>query len=637
MKAKYYFLTAFAALALAGCSSEDNIANTSSELGDGDDRYLTVNIVNNDSGTRTRAAGDESTTESNDTYEEGLDDENAVDNVRFYFFNDNGDAVNVKIVGAKAVNYADCEGSQSSTAMPNIEERLNATVVLETYQGSPLPTKMVAVLNATGTDLGGNSLDESLSLSELQEILAADSSKYKTAKGFVMSSSVYLNNLNSKTEVACEATITNVNLKKKQSDAQLNPVKIYVERTAAKVRVKLGTDLANPSKAEVADGGETTESETTTTDYWQYIGDDGTPHDIYVKFEGWDITNISEQSYLFKKIYTDWGTAISTTNWNGSWNYSENTTDDSQISYRCFWAMNPTGNTLTNKGIQWTTSKSNWKSFYENSKTTDVAYCLENAAENAKGKKPDYNPYTALSNRTQVVIKATLQDGKGDNAKPLDIAQWKGTIYTRTKVESMMKEQAALVLYKDEGGKKNAATGLSYKFVPGEMTDSLADGTKIANRNTQNSRRYMTYIQFAGTENEAKNLYYYDTTNKAMHQCTSVADVNSCLSKIAPAKVWYNGKTYFYTDIKHLGRDLTEYNEYGQYGVVRNHIYDVTIDGFTGIGTPATVNPNGGTDGATAEEIDIIPQKTTEEDWYLYSAINILSWRVVSNNSTLEW
>lgn len=629
MKNKYYLLSFLTALALVGCSSEDNVANTSGELGDGDDRYLTVNIVNNDSGTRTRAAGDQTKTDSDGTYEEGLADENAVGNVRFYFFNDNGEAVNVKIDGTKAVNYADCSGKSDETGMPNIEERLSATVVLETYQGSPLPTKMVAVLNAKGTELGGNSLDESLSLSELQAILAADSSKYKTDHGFVMSSSVYLNSSNA---VACEATIDpDVNLKKKQSEAQLNAVKIYVERTAAKVRVKLGDDLENPSKAKVADGGESTtegSSSSTTTDYWQYYDEDGVAHDIYVKFVGWDITNISEQSYLFKQISADWATTITTENWDGKWNYPENTSDDSQISYRCFWAMNPTDNTLTNEGIQWTTSKSTWKDFYTDTKTAAVAYCLENAAKDTDGKKPNYDPNTALSNRTQVVLKAELQD---ENGATLDLAQWQGTIYLRSKVESMMKEQAALVLYTCNGTKyENATSDVSYKFVPGEKTDSLADGTKIANRLTQNSRRYMTYIQFDGTETEAQSLYYYDTAKSSWHQCTSVADVNSCLSKIAPAKMWNSGRTYFYTDIKHLGKELEEYNPYGEYGIVRNHIYDVTINSFTGLGTPATIDSDG-------TEIDIIPQKTLEEDWYLYSAINILSWRVVSNSADLEW
>lgn len=89
MNSKKLLLGMFAAVALAGCSSDDAVENGNGTMtGDGTQRYLTVNIMSTSAVTR----ADKSAA----TYEDGSEAENAVDGVRFYFFTSDGNAAKVK-------------------------------------------------------------------------------------------------------------------------------------------------------------------------------------------------------------------------------------------------------------------------------------------------------------------------------------------------------------------------------------------------------------------------------------------------------------------------------------------------------------------------------------------------------------
>ena len=89
-----------------------------------------------------------------------------------------------------------------------------------------------------------------------------------------------------------------------------------------------------------------------------------------------------------------------------------------------------------------------------------------------------------------------------------------------------------------------------------------------------------------------------------------------------PALVYKNGMTYYWTEIKHLGKTGST----TEYGVVRNHVYKVNITDITGYGTPVY---NGTTDFIT-------PDKPEDITTYVSAQINILSWRVVANDYQLN-
>ena len=114
-----------------------------------------------------------------------------------------------------------------------------------------------------------------------------------------------------------------------------------------------------------------------------------------------------------------------------------------------------------------------------------------------------------------------------------------------------------------------------------------------------------------------------DTTNWFSFDGASYTsvDANAVLAAVEPAKVWKNGMTYYYADIKHLGSA----GSVGEYGIIRNHSYKVAIDGVKGWGTPV-YDP----------AAEVVPVKPTDKETYISAEIKVLSWRVVSYNVTLE-
>jgi hypothetical protein len=101
----------------------------------------------------------------------------------------------------------------------------------------------------------------------------------------------------------------------------------------------------------------------------------------------------------------------------------------------------------------------------------------------------------------------------------------------------------------------------------------------------------------------------------------TAVDANAELAKVEPAKIWKDGMTYYYADVKHLG----SVGSTGEYGIIRNHSYKIAVNGVKGWGTPV-YDPNQ----------EVVPVKPTDKETYISAEINVLSWRVVSEDVTLE-
>ncbi|MDE7466181.1 MAG: Mfa1 family fimbria major subunit [Muribaculaceae bacterium] len=95
-----------------------------------------------------------------------------------------------------------------------------------------------------------------------------------------------------------------------------------------------------------------------------------------------------------------------------------------------------------------------------------------------------------------------------------------------------------------------------------------------------------------------------------------VSEANDVLKgSLYQVKLWKGGATYYYIPIEHFEKDGTIYN-----GVVRNVIYDYTINSIKGLGTP--VNYPG--------EEDIIPEEPNDGDkFYVGATVKTLKWKVV--------
>lgn len=95
------------------------------------------------------------------------------------------------------------------------------------------------------------------------------------------------------------------------------------------------------------------------------------------------------------------------------------------------------------------------------------------------------------------------------------------------------------------------------------------------------------------------------------------ADMNDADSKKYKFYKWGGNKTYYYCEIAPEAQG-------SKAGVIRNHVYDITLNDIKGLGNPL-FNPNNDL------KIKEIPDITVDDSkWYLNATINILKWKVYS-------
>lgn len=591
MRIRTLIVSMVAGLALVGCSSEEDIAPGGGELGS--PQFLRVNLVTNPiSGLR--AGGDQSIGDPNkddennhSIYEEGLDAENKVTKVRFYFFDAYGNAAEVKNDNGTYRNYLEWTNvleDNDEINDPNKEKILSTTLIIQSPKKDKIPAKIVAVINPS------EPANAERNLTSLGKV-AHDYKAYTTSGEFVMSNSTYSEGGIKKMAVSVEGK-----LKETSGEALEDPVDIYVERVIAKVR--LGLDKSFEDGAIPG----TPNMFKTSADNSQKVTLDGEEKEIYVKFLGWNTTAVSTKSRLVKEINPAWPNTLFGTA-STPWNWAE--------YFRSFWAINANG-VEYDYGAFVPDTKENpidGNKFQAQAKTKfdgkDWVYVNENASPYSDNPAESVGENAATP--TKVIISAQLVDEKGN---ALEFAEYGST---RTSIDGLKKLFADNCgLYKKEtvtvGGEQKVKFT---KIAPEDLTVKTA--TAVGEADIEMPGRYKSFVQLAKDEN---GKWY--ASNKEDATAISADEANKQLKALGSAKVWKNGYTYYYFDINHLGTKI---------GVVRNHIYDAKITSLTGLGTPV-YNP---------EEI-IYPEKPVKDnDTFIAARINILSWRVVPSNVELNW
>lgn len=572
-------------LLMAGCS-QDDIAPDEGANGNGEANtsYLAVNLVSSD------ATGSRAT---DGVYEDGSEKENGVEHVRFYFFNGVGAAVNVKTTASGAVvNYHDWDKDIAGSGNPNDVERiLSAIIVIDTKAGDGLPVRIAAVLNPTQVILNRGSM----SLTDLKEISANFATADLTVKNkFVMFNSVYVQNGKAYSTTDIKAG----NICKTEDDAKKNPVKIYVERSVAKVSVALGTNVA---AAATEDGKIALKDKVTDGENLLVEG-----KQVYLKLYGWELAAETNQGRLVKKINPGW---------QGTWWYDSDVT-----GHRTFWAINEmSAINQYDKSYTDISTSSTTTAFGG----TNYLYTNENAQTNDDVDNKDGK----AKKKTKVIVAGRLVDENGNNFtivrhmgrhfadNPANFNNLKGSILT------VLENKDYFYYYKN---------GTQYDQISAADLDVVVPTTIAA----ENSKNCYVYTQLTTTA-AAKKWYKSAVKNPAdatAYEESSASEINGTLKDLKDKDkpedgyiidrplVWKDGMTYYFYEIKHNlpGSDET--------GVVRNHIYKTTIANIAGLGTPV-YNPG-----------DVIyPEKPEENAHYIAAEINILSWRVVNNNYDLEW
>lgn len=586
MRIRTLFLSMVAGLAFVGCSNEEDIApGNNDELSE--PQFLTVNLVTNPTN-GTRAGGDQHPGDPNDaTYEEGLDAENKVTKVRFYFFYADGNAVPVKKFGEEWVNYLEWENvtEEEDNDVPNVEKILTAQLIIESPKGDIAPSQIVAIINPMAEPSRERSLESLIRVTH-------DAKTATTGGNFLMSNSTY-----AKDNIKQMAVSVVGKIKETPGEALNDPVDIYVERAVAKVR--LNSSLTPVEGTENIfktsdDGSQKVELDEATGE-----------QEIYVKFLGWNATAVSNKSRLVKEINPGWSTTLFGTA-STPWNWAE--------YCRCFWAIN-----ANSVGYEYgafvpdTESKQiDGNKFQAQAKTKfdgkDWVYVNENASPYASDITTSEG--NSASTPTKVIISAQLV-GKDGNA--LEFAEYGSTRTTIDGLKKLFANNCGLYKKVEVEGKTKFV-----KITPEELTVKTA--TEVGETSDQNGKpdiekpgRYKSYVQLA-TDEDSK--WYASNTEDA--QPLTANEANAQLQGLGSAKVWKDGHTYYYFEIRHFGDKI---------GVVRNHIYDATITKLAGLGTPV-YDP---------DEI-IYPEKPEEgEKSFIAARINILSWRVVKNDVELNW
>ena len=599
MKKSFYLLPALA-LALASCSSEDPITGDDNYNGPIETNYLTVNI---------RAAG-ESVTRADDNpehnpdgetgdYENGKGKENDVNTVRFYFFDALGNSVKVSNATGTLLTYLDWNTPtevEDFESTDNVAKQLETTLIINSEAGDKRPTSVVAIINPTD-EIKSADITSIESLNDVVESFTATDQN----SSFVMSNSVYVKEENNIKNKVAEIDIT-ANIRKNADEAKANKAEIFVERVNAKVRVGIDPSLSSDAKTD-GNGNiivSTGVQNTTNTN----AGDDPK---IYVKLLGWNVTSTPNKSRLIKEIDPTWTNNVLFSD--DVWNWSSTT------RHRSFWAVNPVLN-YSAENIDY--DFGNFTNAYAHKLVkTDEVYVQENASQSTSATE------LAPAYPTKVIIGAQLVD---ENGKELEIAEWGTNLYTQEDLLTQLANQANIYkLTITTTGEPGEEQVIDKKWEKLDKNYFKFIGAEEAGKaDFDNDGRYNSY--FILNKDEVKDMKLVKANSSE-----DVIDVdiinNSLLSNVAPAKVWKDGKTYYYFNVQHLGSEGSP----AEFGVVRNHIYDCNITSIAGLGTPV-FDPDNSEDSKT-----IYPEKPDDNITMIAAHINVLTGRLVKSNVGISW
>lgn len=597
-----------AALLFAGCAKETSITT-----GDKDTdvsvvtNYLTLNLIS------AKSAGTRIDPVDPDDYQNGEAKENKVNMIRFFFFDDKGNAAPAWKLsdGATFESFIDWypAANEFTDGDPNktIEKVAQVTLGINIPEDGKNPALVLAVVNPSPEVLAFSTNADNTTATLIGpslEGLRGLVYDFKTGLtggtgegGFVMSNSVYVSGLGTSDPAIEDAVSLENKYKESIEAAQADPVVIYVERVLA--RLDLSIEMT-PFKT--FDDGKHPAFECNDDGY--KVDDKEQNTKIYVKFLGWNVTTTTSASRLVKSVSTEWGKDDI---FGGSeiWNTSD--------YFRSFWAINPAANKFDYQYGIFNPSADDDDDDDSNDENINPAnlldipvtgsttvYLQENAAQSAD------EPAVAEGNATKVIIAAQLVDAEGNY---IELAEWAYKKYTLENLKTVLAGSALSSLYK-----KNGDTAYD------QIEDTDIDFTPAKKPDTDGGNYYV----YATLAEDSESAEWCLKGADGEYTDLSVDEVKSYMrDRVNHVMVWTSGYTYYYFDIQHLG---TEGNP-GYLGVVRNHLYKARITSVKGLGTPV-YDP----------DHDVIYPEKPEYDESLISAqVNILQWRIVSQGYELEW
>ncbi|MDE6753829.1 MAG: fimbria major subunit [Muribaculaceae bacterium] len=603
MKKIYGFAFASAIMMLASCSNDNEPAVTPNPTPapDGPGSYVAINICN-PAGTRA------------DEYEIGTTDENNVKSGTFYIIDKTNKVAFVQELDITAP-------WQGPADLGNTVEKIGGATMLipdalwssddfednKDVTAGQVPTglSVLVVLNdVASVQNGNNTYRKNVTFpvgTELSEILAAVTPATEAAgqfdeaekNNFLMTNSTYIQSTSTSTE-GVTSTVNNViqaepiltkYLVNNKNEAVNNPLNIFVERSVARLdyskNVPAGQEWLSNNKIHL-----------------ENVADEMT---ITPSIVGVYVHNDPENSALFK--------ALDTTNLPSGWDVTE---IYNEANHRSYWATMLSGIVQNTYKYQDVIDGNIGAGFSETATTKQ--YIHENTSEDQS---------TIL-----VVAKLDFEDAAGD------LASIYGQFTTETGAINIVANTLRSLGYrirttnKDTDSKVTSTEIETINPVVGEGDDAVKQLDWSGNiydpsvNNKVESTGNRTYLKINFTPvNETTKVVELVKINGTAYTPVSVEELNAELAKI-PISLWKDGYCYYYVDIEHANSNAEKTT-----AVVRNHLYNVVFQGISGLGTPI-FDPS--------KDIDPVPPMYDEgENVYLKAAINVLQWRVASQNVVL--
>ncbi len=576
-------------LVVASCSSSDDITGGNGNA-EGSTSYLVINLnsVGNAPASRAYEQGGGS-------YDNGEALENKISKVRFYFYNADGTAYKLQnVTNGGDQNWIDETITTTGTGDPSVtvSGKTQAVLVLS-GESNVSPASMLAVVNP---DVGSSQLNGTM-VSRWSKMRTELTGKtFHDESGFVMTNSTYEDG----GKDLCTTLLSGRTYSTKDK-ALANPVDVYVERINAKVKAFIDPDNANFVKVttdETVDGVNFNGKYKTK----EKVGDltvtkpDGSTENIsvFAYIEAWGVADENDQSTYYKQIDVhNWTDA--TLGFDGT-----GTPWSSRDYHRCFWSKgvafggtDPVHNPANHPFSEYKTSLG------------DALYTLPNTPTNylgTTGKAYD-NPMKSELTKFLVTARLAYTDASS-NILPAEICTYKGQKFLgQNTVKKVIADDLKTTYF------KKTTTGTTYEGIePNDIEFSTT---------TEGSSKLQDYQVVAKLKSSITELYHL---SGGSYVPADMAVVKNELQAV-PVEIHKGGRTYYYTPIKHLGKPKS----IAEYGIVRNHSYQVELNSIKGFGTPV-YDP-------TKVIVPVVP---SDDLTYLAARINVLSWRVVPSTVDLE-
>lgn len=576
-------------LTVASCSSED-VAGDDAQNGKGTTSFLAVNLKTVGNAPTGNARQTRANSPKTGTYEDGVGGENTIKSVRFYFFNADGTPY-ILNNGNSKVNYVDKGVTVNKEDQSPTVEGISETVLVLNGENHVAPASMLTVINPdVNLDLLQNG--KPLRWSVMRKELIGSTFYDKDKAHFMMSNSTYEEAGND----LCTTQLTGKTYAT-SDDATSHPVNVYVERVNAKVNADVvGTNFEKETADVNFDGVSMKDNQKTKVGVLSLAKEDGTTDkkEIFAYIIGWGLATENGKAELFKQIDT------------------QNFTDEilginpwsSADYHRSFWELSvPFGGT----GLDKNESVNHKFSDYTH-KLGQAVYTLPNTPTEAIDDAHIYD-----NTLTKFVVAARLAYKDADNSlKPAEICEYKGQEFLGTDNLKKVFLNEITRYYKNV-----SPAGQPAKYE--NLTSSDITFTTTAPSGTQ-AKNYEVFAKLANPD-----ITLYEQKGGVWHEVTDKSVVYNML-QATPAEVRKGGMAYYYTTIKHLGvKDASGKPKLGEYGIVRNHSYQISLNSIKGFGTPV-YDP---------EKI-IVPTVPSDDKTYLAAKINVLSWRVVPSTVDLD-